>query len=155
MALLDLDAQFGLGHTEFSDVFQTEAGTTIGYVRKNGSLTGTAGTTIQIGTILQDNDDGTFTIPATTAAITNPVIYCGDDPYRQQGAGKRDWNPNTTVFTADNLTQDVVVVYRGRVGVGKSYLVFPADANATTKQAVYKLLDDKGFKVIRQVAKYA
>lgn len=154
MAYLDLNTQFGLGHTEFSDVFQTEAGTTIGYVRKNGNLTGTAGAVIQIGTILQDNDDGTFTIPATTAAITNPVIYCGDDPYRQQGKGVRDWNPNTTVFTADNLTQEVTVVYRGRVGVGTSYLVFPTDATPETKQAVYKLLDDKGFKIIRQVARY-
>lgn len=154
MALLDLNALYGLDHTEFSDVFQTEAGTTIGYVRKNVSLTGTAGTTIEIGTILQDNGDGTASIPATTASITDPVIYCGDDPYRQQGAGKRDWNPNTTVFTADNLTQNVVVVYRGRVGVGKSYLVFPTDATATTKQAVYDLLDAKGFKIIRQVAKY-
>lgn len=154
MAYLDLNTQFGLGHTEFSDVFQTEAGTTIGYTRKNLALTATAGTTIEIGTILQDNGDGTASIPATTAEITDPVIYCGDDPYRQQAAGKRDWNPNTTVFTADNLTQDVVVVYRGRVGVGKAYLVFPSDATATTKQAVYDLLDAKGFKIIRQVAKY-
>lgn len=154
MAYLDLNTQFGLGHTEFSDVFQTEAGTTIGYTRKNLALTATAGTTIEIGTILEDNGDGTASIPATTAEITNPVIYSGDDPYRQQAAGKRDWNPNTTVFTADNLTQDVVVVYRGRVGVGKAYLVFPSDAATGTKQAVYDLLDAKGFKIIRQVAKY-
>lgn len=154
MAYLDLNAAYGIGFTEFSDVFQTEAGTTIGYVRKNVALTATAGTTIEIGTILQDNGDGTASIPATTAGITNPVIYCGDDPYRQQAAGKRDFNPNTTVFTADNLTQDVVVVYRGRVGVGKSYLVFPADANEATRQAVYDLLDEKGFKIIRQVARY-
>lgn len=154
MAYLDLNTQFGLGHTEFSDVFQTEAGTTIGYTRKNLALTATAGTTIEIGTILEDNGDGTASIPETTAEITNPVIYCGDDPYRQQAAGKRDWNPNTTVFTADNLTQDVVVVYRGRVGVGKAYLVFPSDAATATKQAVYDLLDAKGFKIIRQVAKY-
>lgn len=154
MAYLDLNAAYGIGFTEFSDVFQTEAGTTIGYVRKNVALTATAGTTIEIGTILQDNGDGTASIPATTAGITNPVIYCGDDPYRQQAAGKRDFNPNTTVFTADNLTQDVVVVYRGRVGVGKSYLVFPADATEATRQAVYDLLDEKGFKIIRQVARY-
>ena len=154
MAYLDLNTQFGLGHKEFSDVFQTEAGTTIGYTRKNLALTATAGTTIEIGTILQDNGDGTASIPATTAEITDPVIYCGDDPYRQQAAGKRDWNPNTTVFTADNLAKDVFVVYRGRVGVAKAYLVFPSDATATTKQAVYDLLDAKGFKIIRQVAKY-
>ena len=79
MATLDLNALFNLGHTEFSDVFQTEAGTTIGHVRKNITVTGTAGTTLQIGHILQDNGDGTATIPATTASITNPVIYCGDD----------------------------------------------------------------------------
>ena len=154
MATLDLNALFNLGHTEFSDVFQTEAGTTIGYVRKNITVTGTAGTTLQIGHILQDNGDGTATIPATTASITNPVIYCGDDPYKQQADGKRDWNSNTTVFTADNLTQDVVVVYRGRVGVGTSYLVFPADGTPTTRAAVHKALDDKGFKIIRQIAKY-
>lgn len=155
MATFDLNALYGLGATEFSDVFQTEAGTTIGYVRKEVELTATAGTKVEIGTILEDNGDGTVSIPATTAGITNPVIYCGDDPYRQQAKGVRDWNPNTTVFSADNLTQNVVVVYRGRVGVGKSYLVFPADATAETKQAVYDLLDAKGFKIIRQVAKYA
>jgi len=154
MATFDLNALYNLGHTEFSDVFQTEAGTTIGYVRKNISVTGTAGVTLEIGHILQDNGDGTATIPATTASITNPVIYCGDDPYKQQADGKRDWNSNTTEFTADNLTQDVVVVYRGRVGVGTSYLVFPADVTPTTRAAVYKALDDKGFKIIRQIAKY-
>lgn len=155
MAYLDINALYGIGATQFSDVFQTEAGTTIGYARKEVALTATAGTTIEIGTILQDNGDGTVSIPATTAGITNPVIFCGDDPYRQQAKGVRDFNPNTAVFTADNLTQNVVVVYRGRVGVGTSYLVFPADVAPATRQAVYDLLDAKNFKIIRQVAKYA
>lgn len=154
MALLDLNALYDIEHVEFSDVFQTELGTTIGYTRKQLALTGTAGVKVEIGHILQDNGDGTATIPATTASITNPVIYCGDDPYKQQAAGKRDWNPNTTVFSADNLTQDVTVVYRGPVGVGKAYLKYPSDATPTTRQAVLDLLDEKGFKVIRQIARY-
>ena len=155
MALIDLNALYGIGDTEFSDVFQTEAGTTIGYVRKTVKVTGTAGVKLKIGHVLQDNGDGTATIPATTASITNPVVYCGDDPVLAQTRGIRDFNANNTVFTADDLTKDVVVVYRGRVGVGRSFLVFPSDATATTKETVFEALNEKGIQPIRQIAAYA
>lgn len=147
-------------YTQFSDVFQTEAGTTIGYARKNLSLTATAGTVVQIGTLLVDNGDGTATIPATALALSsaaagNIVIFCGDDIYNKQ-VGHRDWNPNLATFDSTNLTQNVTVMAYGRVGVGKAKLVWPSNVTTADKVAVYKRLEkENGFKVIRQLVPHA
>ena len=147
-------------YTKFSDVFQTEAGTTIGYARKNLSLTATAGTVVQIGTLLVDNGDGTATIPANALALSGAgvgkiVIFCGDDIYDKQ-VGHRDWNPNLASFESTNLTQDVTVVWRGRVGVGKANLKWPSNVTTADKVAVYKRLEEEnGFKVIRQLVPHA
>lgn len=133
------------------DLIQGEDGTTIGYGREVVSVTGTAGLEIQIGTLLQqDPTTGAVTIPSTTASITNPVIYIGDDPYINKHS---DWFANTTVFTSDNLTQKVVVLYRGyaEVGINKAALIYPSDVTSTTQTAVEKALDGKGFKLIRGV----
>jgi len=134
------------------DLLQGEYGTTIGHSRQVATMTSTAGVEIKIGTILQlDAATSVVTVPADAAALTNPVVYIGDDPFRNK---KQDWDANSTVFTADNLTQKVVVMYRGyaAVGINKAALIYPvwADTQAE-KDAINLQLDAKGFKLVRGV----
>lgn len=151
--LFSLQAQY----PAWRDVFVEEHATHIGYVRKTVSVTGTAGQKILIGTILIDNDDGTVTIPANAAAIATAVtdgkkfaIYAGNDVIQNINIHPTT-NKNVTEFFSDLLTQDVVVVYRGIIGVGKRGLRFPANTAANDIKAVHKQLEEQGIHVLRQV----
>ena len=140
-----------------SDVFIRAQDELIGYTRKTVSLTATAGTVVQIGTVLVDNDDGTASIPANAAALaaaTKVCIFLGRDIVKTNYTLGNQQH-NIAKFDAANLTQDIVVVWRGAVGVGKVNLILPSGFTNTQKNALYKLMEQvNGFKMLRQVGAY-
>jgi len=162
MAILQLQKYF----PRFGDVFQHEAGTPIGYTRKTVSVTGTAGAKLFIGDflVLDSITATTATIPADIEAIkAAPVlgIYAGNDAHQNMNTDNPTYNHNVTEFNTDTLTQDVVVVYRGMIGVARggskgtsrydSGLRFPASTSKSDMQAVWDKLEEQGIHVLRQV----
>lgn len=140
-----------------SDVFVRAQDEVVGYTRKTVSLTAALGTVVQVGHILIDNDDGTVSIPANKAALlaANKIcIFIGRDVYKTSHS-LENMARNVAIFDAANLTQEVVVVWRGAVSVGKANLIWPTGMTAGEKSAVYKTLEQvNGFKMLRQVADY-
>lgn len=152
--------------TRYGDVFQHEAGSPIGYVRKSIDVTGVAGGKLFIGDflVLASPTATTGTIPADIDAIKAAPylgIYGGNDAYRNMNTDNPTYNHNVTEFEADTLTQKVVVIHRGMVGVARggakgttrydSGLKFPAGTSKADMQAVWDKLEEQGIHVLRQV----
>lgn len=152
--------------TRYGDVFQHELGSPIGYVRKTVEVTGVAGTELQIGDfiVLADATATTGTIPADIAAIKAAPflgIYGGNDAYRNMNTDNPTYNHSVTQFATDTLTQKVVVIHRGIVGVARggakgttrygSGLKFPAGTSKADMQEVWDKLEVQGIHVLRQV----
>lgn len=150
----------------FGDVFQHELGVTIGYTRETVEVTGTAGAKLYIGDLLVMSSitADTATIPADIAAIkAAPVlaVYAGNDAYLNVNTDDPTYNHNVTEFEASTLTQKVVVINRGPVGVagggakgGSKYftgLKFPTGTSLADIKAVHDKLHAQGFKILRQV----
>lgn len=155
---------------QFGEVFQSELGTPIGYTRKTVSVTGTAGQKLYIGDILIDNGDGTVTIPANIAAITTAIsggktlaIYAGNDAHQNVNTANPTYNHNVTDFYTGALTQKVVVVYRGIIGVARGGVIdatdgranaglrFPTSTTTAQMKTVREQLEKQGIHVLRQV----
>lgn len=141
-----------------SDVFVRLESEDYGYTRKTLSMTAPLNTVVQVGHLLIDNGDGTCSLPANAAALaaaTKIVIFIGHDVIKTDYS-LNNMKRNVAQFDADNLTQDVVVVWRGSGLLGKANLIFPAGTTNVQKAAVYKTLTEvNGFKMARQVANYA
>lgn len=163
MSLIQLQKYF----TAFGDVFQEEAGIGIGYTRKSVEVTGTEGEVLQIGRFI-----GMESVSAKTGTILKTIeeikeakvlgIYAGNDAYQNMISENPTYNHNVTEFKADTLTQKVVVINRGQIGVARggnegtsrydSGLKFPAGTSLADKEIVWAKLEDAGFKVLRQVS---
>lgn len=150
----------------FGDVFQHEDGVPIGFTRKTIKVTGVAGQKLHIGDfiVMDSKTAKTGTIPADIAAIKAAAwlgVYGGNDPIQNVNTDNPTYNSNVTEFAADTLEQDVVVVYRGRIGVAcggsegttryDSGLRFPAATAITDRQAVWDKLEEQDIHVLRQV----
>lgn len=148
------------------DLIQGETSLSIASCRKQGTVTGTVGKTLYIGDILIDNLDGTFTIPADIAAIVDPAkrlaLYIGNDPIQNVDTNNPTYNSNITTFASDTLTQNVVVAWRGQLGLarggvvgtsrGESGIRFPVGTTAPQMKTVWdKLTVVNGFTILRQV----
>mgnify|MGYP001580326797 CR=1 FL=1 len=151
---------------KFGDVFQHEDGVTIGYTRQELEVTGEAGGKLYIGDfiVMESPASRTGTIPKTIQEIKDAKwlgIYAGNDPYHQMNTKNPTYNQNVSYFNADTLTQKIIVISRGRIGVAEggsagttkhdSGLRFPATTSKADKQAVWDKLIEQGFKVLRQV----
>lgn len=162
MAIMQLQKYF----PRFGDVFQHEDGTPIGFTRKTVEVTGTAGTKLYIGDfiVLASKTAKVGTIPADIDAIKSAPwlgIYAGNDAYKNMNTDNPTYNNNVTEFEADTLTQDAVVVYRGRMGVARggsegtsrydSGLRFPANTSRADMQVVWDKLEEQDIHVLRQV----
>lgn len=150
----------------YHDVFQHEDGVIIGYTRKTLKVTGTAGKKLFIGDFIvmasATADEGT--IPTTLQEIIDAPylgIYGGNDPYKNVNTDDPTYNHNVTTFGESTLTQEIVVVYRGRVGVARggsagttrheSGLRYPANTSTPNRKIVEKKLEEQGIHVLRQV----
>lgn len=162
MAMMQLQGYF----PRFSDVFQAEDGVMIGFTRKTLKVTGTVGKKLFIGDfIVMDSKTATTgTIPATVEDIKAAKwlgIYAGNDPIQNVNTDNPTYNSNVTHFEADTLEQEVVVVYRGRIGVAQggsegttrydSGLRFPRATARTDRQVIWDKLEDQDIHVLRQV----
>lgn len=150
----------------FGDVFQHEIGAVIGYTRETVKVTGTAGQKLVIGDLLvmDSHTAKVATIPADIAAMKGAAVlgvYAGNEAYQNMNTDNPTYNHNVTEFVAGRLTQDVVVIHRGPIGVaggGKAGttkhftgLKFPADTVRADIEAVHDKLRLQGFKILRQV----
>lgn len=162
MSIMQLQKYF----PRFGDVFQHEDGIPIGFTRKTLEITGTAGKKLYIGDfiVMASKTAKTGTIPADIDAIKNAPylgIYAGNDAHQNVNTDNPTYNHNVTEFEADTLTQDIVVVYRGRIGVARggsegttrfdSGLRFPKATAKADMQAVWDKLEEQDIHVLRQV----
>lgn len=151
----------------FGDVFQHEVGATIGYVRSKVNVTGTAGQKLVIGDflVMEKHSSKVATIPADLAAIKGAAvlgIYAGADIIQNINTEDPSYNHNVTEFTDATLTQEVVVIHRGPIGISEggpvgttkafSGLKFPKGTAKADREEVHAKLIDQGFKILRQVS---
>lgn len=154
-----IDLPYQSRYTTWDEVFQSENGQQVGWARETVSITGTAGVTLQIGTLLiLSADRKTATIPANVAALTGAtagsiVIFAGKSLKPDVSTG---FNADIVTFTASTLTQKATVVADGRAGgaIGDAEIKFPSDATAANKAAIFaRLKAENGFKVLVQQVK--
>lgn len=162
MAIMQLQKYF----PRFGDVFQHEDGVPIGFTRKTLEVTGTAGKKLFIGDfiVMESKTAKVGTIPADIEAIKSAKwlgIYAGNDAHQNMNTDNPTYNHNVTEFEAKTLKQNVVVVYRGRMGVARggaegttrydSGLRFPKGTSKVDMQAVWDKLEEQDIHVLRQV----
>lgn len=162
MSMIQLQQYF----TRYGDVFQHEAGVTIGFTRKTLEVTGVAGTKLEIGDfIVMDSPTAkTGTIPADIAAIKAAPylgIYAGNDAHQNVNTDNPTYNHSVTEFNTGTETQKIVVVYRGMIGVsrggikgthrGDSGLKYPVGTTKADREAVQDKLELQNIHVLRQV----
>lgn len=154
-----IDLPYQSKFTTWDEVFQSENGQHVGWARETVQITGTAGVTLQIGTLLVLADDRkSATIPADFAAITaapagQVAIFAGKDLKFNVSTG---FNADIVTFTASTLTQNATVVVDGRNGgaIGDAEIKFPAGTTSVQKQVVLNRLKiENGFKVLLQQVK--
>lgn len=149
-----------------SDLIQDEHGALIGYSRSSVKVTGTAGQQLLIGDflVMDSVSAETATIPADIEAIKAAkvlAVYIGNEAYQNMNTDKMSYNHNVTDFVPEHLTQEVVVINRGPIGLSWggpkgttkhfSGLKFPAGTSKADIKAVHNKLIDQGFKILRQV----
>ena len=162
MAIMQLQKYF----PRFGDVFQHEDGIPIGFTRKTLEITGVAGTKLYIGDfiVMASKTAKVGTVPADIDAIKSAPylgIYAGNDAHQNMNTDNPTYNHNVTEFNTGTEKQDIVVVYRGRIGVARggaegttrydSGLRFPKGTVKTDMQAVWDKLEEQDIHVLRQV----
>lgn len=154
-----IDLPYQSRYTTWDEVFQSENGQQVGWARETVSITGTAGVTLQIGTLLiLSADRKTATIPANQAALAaattgSIVIFAGKDLKVDVSTG---FNADIIQFATGILTQKGTVVADGRSGgaIGDAEIKFPSDSSAANKAAIFaRLKAENGFKVLVQQVK--
>lgn len=149
-------------YTRWNEVFQNELGQEVGFARETTEFTAAAGV-YEIGTlVVYDVATKASTLPAATADLVAALaangklvgILAGKDVRLDCVGGI---NADIVELTATYASEpNAVVVVEGRNGgaVGKAELKFPADATATTKEAVLRSMREKqGFKFLNQQVK--
>jgi len=150
----------------FGDVFQSEAGVEIGFTRKTLEVEGEVGQKLYIGDfiVMESKTATKGKIPETLDEIKDAKwlgIYAGNDAYLNMNTNDPTFNHNVTTFGATTKTQDIVVVYRGRIGVAEggqpnttksfSGLKFPQGTTKADKRVIWDKLEMQDIHVIKQV----
>lgn len=133
------------GGVRLGNIIQHEYGVEIGHCRETVTVNDAAGGAYVIGQVLgKVTATGKYTVlnPAATDGSENFAgIFIGQD-------GQLDPDHITVAAATDT---PVVVLWRGPVGVGKKYLLWPAGITDTQKTAAYAQMEAVGFKVEEQI----
>lgn len=137
MALLLTRDNIRLGN-----IVQSEAGTEIGTCRKSVVVREAAATTYKLGEVLGKVTATGKYVRLAPAAADGSQIFAGvfigsDEPF----------DPDNLVVPAAT-DKTAVVLYRGRAGLFKQMLRWPAGITQPQKDAAYVQMDAAGFKLI-------
>lgn len=135
------------------NIVQSELYTHIGFARKTVAISGSGGAaypyTYNIGEIVVGSiGDETFHRP--TAVELDSIADGTLDWGIFIGADFQD-DPDALTVTANDDERVGVIIWRGPIGIGKKYLIWPTNATNSQKDAVYTAMEAKQVKLLEQI----